>query len=338
MKKVFIIILICIFAVRIVYCQNKASVQQLEPLSPNGAPVIAENWKLDSIDITCIKKKFTGLQYSNISSAQNLDIYLPDTGNTAFPVIIAVHGGAFMGGNARMKGDISPVLEGLKLGYAVVSVSYRLSGEATFPRAVNDIKAAIRYVKAHALTYNINPEKIAVWGSSAGGNLVSMIGTTGTIMYLNGDNTNNLEYNSSVQAVVDWFGPCDFLQFDQQFRLSGIKPENGSVLRDDSHESWYIGQNITKDKTFTEKANPESYIPFMDIPSSPYFFIEHGTLDPTVPKEQSIHFAEKLTQKLGKEKVTLVLLHGAKHASAEFRTPENVQLVFQFLDKIFKKS
>jgi acetyl esterase/lipase len=338
MKKICILILIAFFTGSTAYCQHKPSVQQLEPLSTHGAAIIDENWKLDSIDITGIQKKFTGIPYANISPTQTLDIYLPDTGKTAFPVIIAVHGGAFMGGNARMKGDIGPVLEGLKRGYAVVSVSYRLAGEATFPRAVNDIKAAIRYVKAHALQYTINPEKVAVWGSSAGGNLVSMIGTTGTIPYLNGDNTNNLEYSSSVQAVVDWFGPCDFVQFDQQFQLSGTKPENGSVLRDDSHESWYIGQNITKDLSFTEKANPESYIPFIDIPSAPYFFIEHGTLDPTVPKEQSIHFAEMLTQKMGKEKVNLVLLDGAKHASPEFRTAENVLLVFQFLDKILKKS
>ena len=320
----------------VVNAQNANPVPQLEPLTPYGARVVSENWKLDSIDISKIITKFIGVQYGEISKTQTIDIYLPNSGKGPFPVILVVHGGAFMGGNTYMRGDVGPALEGVNRGYAVVSVSYRLAGEATFPRAVNDVKAAIRFVKANAKKYSINPDKVALWGSSAGGNLVAMAGTTGDVNYLDGDNVENLKYSSKVQVVVDWFGPCDFLKFDKYFAESGIKPENGSVLRDDSHESWYIGQNVTKDTVFTEKANPETYISTMDVKTAPYFFIEHGVIDPTVPAQQSISLAHKLEAKLDADKVTLVLLKDAKHASPEFRTTENVNTVFNFIDKILK--
>ncbi len=106
--------------------------------------------------------------------------------------------------------DVQSMLEGINHGYAVVSVDYRLSKEAIFP-------AAIRFIKANAETYNLNPDKIAVWGDSSGGNLAALAGTSGDDNTLNGDNTENLEYSSTVNAVVDWFGPMSFLLMDKQF-------------------------------------------------------------------------------------------------------------------------
>jgi acetyl esterase/lipase len=264
-----------------------------------------------------------------------MDIYLPDSGKAPYPVIVVVHGGAFSMGNAKMKTDVKPMLEGLKHGYAVISVNYRLSGEACFPRAVNDVKAAVRFIRANAKKYNFNPDKIAAWGGSAGGNLVSMLGSTGNNKTLDGDNTENLQFPSNVQAVVDWFGPCDFTRFDAQFIELGFKEHNSSI-GDDSQESWYIGQNVTKDTVLTMKANPMTYIPTLDINTAPYFFIQHGTLDPVVPITQSINFYNALKAKLGADKVKYEALPGAHHFSPEFSTDQNLQKVISFLDKVLK--
>jgi len=317
------------------YGQKANPFPQLTPIRAGGSNAEKPDWKIDTVNSSSIHRKYLSVAYGNISATQTLDIYLPDKGNGPFPVIIVIHGGAFAMGHSRMLTDVGPMMGSLQRGYAIVSVNYRLSGEALFPAAVNDVKAAVRFVKAHAPEYHLNPFKIAAWGGSAGGNMVAMIGTTGQVNDLDGENTENLQYTSTVQAVVDWFGPCDFLKFDEQFKASGFTEYNSSV-RANSSESYYIGQHVAKDTAFTELANPETYIPVMEPKTAPYFFIQHGTLDPVVPMQQSIHFAQCLKTKLGSNKVTVALIPGAHHFSPEFSSPENLNKVFAFLDAILK--
>jgi acetyl esterase/lipase len=116
-----------------------------------------------------IKRKWLNRQYANQSPTQKLDIYLPDAGNGPFPVIASIHGGAWMIGD---KGDMqnSSMMEGLKHGYAVACINYRLSGEAQFPCQIYDCKAAIRYLRANASAYYLDANRIAAWGSCLGGN------------------------------------------------------------------------------------------------------------------------------------------------------------------------
>ena len=284
-----------------------------------------------SVDTSAIKTKYTDIAYGNISKTQKLDIYLPNEGSGPFPVIVAIHGGAFKMGN-KTGGDVASMIDGVNHGYAVVSVDYRLSDEAIFPAAISDVKAAIRFIKANAKKYNINSDKIAVWGDSAGGNLAALVGTSGDDNTLNGDNKENMGYSSSVQAVVDWFGPLDFLKMDEQFKAAGITPKFGNTSSDTSPESAYIGGNITKNVEQTKKANPENYITSKDA----YFFIQHGSADQNVPTQQSINFYEKLKTVLGKDKVTLTILEGAAHGGAQFESKENITKVYKFLDNILK--
>lgn len=245
--------------------------------------------------------------------------------------MIAIHGGGFLTGD-RKGGDVAPMVEATNYGYAVVSVDYRLSNEAVFPAAISDVKAAIRFIKAKAEKYDLNPDKIAVWGGSAGGHLTALVGTTGDDEILNGDNKENLEYRSAVNAVVDWFGPIDFLSMDSQYETSGVKRLSGQTGTDDSAETKYIGGNIIKNITQTQKANATNYI----TPSDPPFFIQHGSVDSLVPTQQSINFAEALTKVLGGDKVTLEIIQGADHGTSEFNTKENIEKVITFLDKYLK--
>lgn len=276
-----------------------------------------------------IKPNWSDLPYASVSAAQKLDIYLPNEAKGPFPVIISIHGGGFALGDKASE-EIKPALEGLKRGYAVVAVNYRLSGEAIFPAQINDVKAAIRFVKANATKYNLNSAKIALWGGSAGGNLAALAGTASEIKELQDLQLGNPTQTETVQAVVDWFGPINFLTMDAQFQQSGLAGQNHNAA--DSFESKLLGKQITLVPDLVAKANPETYITADDPP----FFIQHGTQDKLVPVQQSTEFAAKLEKRLGKEKVTIELLEGAGHGDQMFVTAANVNKVLDFLDKFLK--
>ena len=264
-----------------------------------------------------IKNKILDVAYANKSEAQKLDIYLPEVGDGPFPVIVQIHGGAFRMGD---KGDaqVNASLEGLTHGYAVVSINYRLSGEAIFPAQIQDVKAAIRFLRANAKKYKLNPDKIATWGGSAGGHLAAMAGTTGDVKEFDDASLGNVNESSKVQAVVDWFGPIEFNQMDPQFRASG----KGKTDHDEANspESELVGKQITNAPELVKRASPATYISKNDPP----FFIQHGTEDPLVPVEQSKNFYSELIKVLDKDKVSLILLEGAGHGGPQFGTAENL--------------
>lgn len=279
-----------------------------------------------------ITRKMFDLPYATISPTQKLDIYWPADGNGPFPVIMSLHGGAFMGGDKR---DIQlmPMLEATKRGYAVVSINYRMSGEATFPALVQDVKAAIRWVRAQAKPYLFDPERIATWGGSAGGYLSLMAGVSAGILELEDLALGNASQPCHVQAVVDWFGPTDFLLMDAQLAESGMAPNSEQAHSgSDSPESLLLGQKITEVPDLVRIANPETYI----HPGLPPFFIQHGDHDSTVPHQQSVNMAAKLTAVLSPEKVRLELLAGATHGGLAFETPQNIQKVLDFLDQALR--
>ena len=138
---------------------------------------------------------------------QKLDLYLPPGGGAKRPLIVYVHGGAFM------FGDKSSGLMPMRLltkGYAIASLDYRLSGDALFPAQIQDCKAAVRWLRAHAAQYRLDPARFVAWGESAGANLAALLGTAGQTRTF--DVGANLRYSSAVRAVVDYYGPTDFLQ------------------------------------------------------------------------------------------------------------------------------
>lgn len=279
-----------------------------------------------------IKLKYLDIPYAQISPAQKLDIYLPDESLEPFPVIVAIHGGAFMGCD---KADLQviPMLEGLKRGYAVVSLNYRLSWQAKFPALVEDAKAAIRWLRGNAQQYQLDPRRIAAWGGSAGGYLSTMLGTSAGVPELEDLSLGHPEQPCHVQAVVAWYGPTNFLKMDEQLAASGMMPPPGFRHSEpNSPESLLLGQTITEIPDKVKAANPETYI----RPGAPPFLLQHGTKDMTVPAMQSIEFAAKLQQVLGKENVILDLLEGAEHADPSFETAENVKKVLDFLDRSLK--
>jgi acetyl esterase/lipase len=251
---------------------------------------------------------------ANGHERQKLDLFLPPGATNPLPLIIWVHGGAWRAGSK----ENCPALRYLERGYAVASINYRLSQHAIFPAQLEDCKAAARWLRAHAKEHKLDPDRFAAWGSSAGGHLVALLGTSGDVKGFEvGD---NLEFSSRVQAVVDFFGPTDFTQM-RKFSLPNAPFDHDSA---DSPESRLIGGDIQQNKDKAARANPINYVSKDDPP----FLIMHGDKDNLVPYQQSEMLRDAL-QKTGVP-VTLKIVEGAGHG---FGGRDIDAQVSEFLDK-----
>lgn len=254
-----------------------------------------------------------------------LDLYLPSGDNPA-PLIIYVHGGAWTGGTRKGTRGVERFAE---RGYAVASIEYRLSyipedvepafwipesndvngPRGQFPDHIVDVKAAIRWLRAHADEYNLDPERFAIWGSSAGAHLATLAGTMGDIHQVEGsiydvNPTVYPEESGRLQAVVGWYAGTNLQVMDEQLGELGLfKHEEPN-----SPESLLVGGDINKNALKVRRANPLTYVDFND----PSFLLMHGRRDPIVPYEQS----EILLEALGRACVEsrLYVLDPLSHA------------------------
>jgi acetyl esterase/lipase len=250
---------------------------------------------------------------------QTLDLILPRTPKSGkpLPVIVNIHGGAFRSGDKSMGvREVAGLVEGGE--YAGASINYRLSGEATWPAQIHDCKAAIRWVRANAAKYGLDPDRIGVIGASAGGHLAAMLGTGGGVAALEGDVGPHMGVSSKVSCVVDQFGPSDLLAM-------GDYPSRIDHNASDSPESALIGGALPEHKDAARAASPITYVTRDDPP----FLVFHGTEDPLVPFNQSERLAEAL--KSAGVPCTFVKVVEAGHGG--FRTPEVGRRIRQFFDK-----
>jgi acetyl esterase/lipase len=214
-------------------------------------------------------------------------------------------------------------------GYAVASVEYRFSQKAIFPAQIQDCQAAIRFLRANAKKYNIDPQRVGVGGDSAGGHLVALLGTSGgakAFPMIGG----NEEQSDRVQAVCDFYGPADFnTVIDQAAADKNAKNIFKWNTKDDPY-SGLIGGGLGEDKAKGDAVSPVHYVSKDDAP----VLILHGTHDTLVPFAQSEELAEAL-RKAGVE-VTLQPFPGAGHGGAAFGLPAARGLVRAFFDKHLK--
>jgi len=265
----------------------------------------------------------TNLQYvADANVRHRLDLYVSNGATAPIPVIIWIHGGGWQNGDKSLNPN-GHQLRYARNGYAVASINYRLSGEAIFPAQIYDCKAAIRWLRANAAQYNLDVTRFGVWGSSAGGHLAALVGTSNDVADLEGTVGGNLQYSSRVQAVVDWYGPTDFLQMDVQ-----TKSQPGCFMGNhdaaNSPESLLIGCQIQTCPQAVQRANPMTYVSMDDPP----FFIEHGSADCTVPTGQSQIF-QNLLQANGHDSV-FTTIQGEGHGGPLFTTESNMLLVDAF--------
>ncbi|MBC8002391.1 MAG: alpha/beta hydrolase, partial [Opitutaceae bacterium] len=212
-----------------------------------------------------------------------LDLYLPEKPVGKLPIIVWIHGGSWKSGSK----DFCPIAFMAQKGLAIVSLNYRLSTVAAYPAQLHDCKGTLRWLRAHAAEYQLDPDRIGIFGASAGGHLAALLATTGDAKDLEGDVGGNLEFSSRVEAVCAFYPPTDLnkLVTNPKWRKSP-----------DSDVGRLLGGPIEENLDKAATANPINYI----TPKTAPIFLLHGDQDTLVPISQSEILYQAL-QKAGVE-------------------------------------
>ncbi|TMA23257.1 MAG: alpha/beta hydrolase [Deltaproteobacteria bacterium] len=286
-----------------------------------------------------------------------LDLYLPaetvERPAEGFPLVVYIHGGGWMGGDARRSGafvDFPGVLASLAArGYAVASVEYRLSGEAHFPAPIQDVKAAIRWLRSQASTYGIDPKRAITWGVSAGGHLAALAAVSCNAKALapaqtmksgapdtRADNVSSSNVSDCIQGGVSWYGVFDLSTIAAQAR------KDKAMSRDvpDAPEWRLLGCFANKcKKSSIASASPVAYVDASDPP----LLLIAGDADTTVPYHQTLDMAEKL-RSAGVPYEVMVLPginHGFVGKTPEATREANLRALdatFRFIDRVLKRA
>lgn len=269
---------------------------------------------------------FKNINYAGDNlEAHNLDIYLPKTDKPAHNVIIIIYGSAWFSNNAKDMAFMSIGKPLLDAGFAVVSINHRSSSDAKFPAQINDVKGAIRFIRANAQKYKLDTRFIGITGFSSGGHLASMAGVTNdmktrtlgsTTIDIEGNVGGNLRQSSNVDAVVDWFGPVDMSRM-----------ENCETPKDEkSPEAALLGCPPRENPELVSLVSPISYV----SDKSPRFLVVHGDADNVVPHCQSVFFSEEL--KKADKLEEFVTVPGGQHGPVTFN-----EQTFKKMTDFFKK-
>lgn len=285
-----------------------------------------ERTNMDNIDTTRYENKHLDIAYGDHVD-QKMDLYLPEKGPGPYPVLIFLHGGAFMFGD-KQDFQVRPFLKGMERGYGVISANYRLATETKYPEPLFDIKAVVAWVKEKGSNHGLDGKRIALVGESAGAYYAVMAAATQNRREFDGSNTSD----TSVQAVVDLYGPTDFTLMKFHFKESGVKPLGLDDLGDLSPEEVLLGGTYEQIFGLFRFSNPVLYVD-EDMPP---ILIQHGKMDGVVPYQQSTILAEAIKKQGGKNEVVLELFDEFEHADPAFETDEKMERIFRFLDNHLK--
>jgi acetyl esterase/lipase len=246
-----------------------------------------------------------------------MHLLLPEKGPTPAPAIVWVFGGGWMRGSKDT--GIPRLFPFVRRGYVGAACDYRLTDETRWPAQIEDVKCAVRYLRAHADELGLDPHRIGAWGPSAGGHLVAMLGVAPDRPELEGRG-GWADQSSRVQAVCDWFGPSDFTTMVDQ-------PSDVDRSGSDYPEARLIGGRIQDNPEKARAASPTA--PFYVTGREPPFLIVHGDADRTVPYQQS----EALYSGIGLADVTFTTVHGAPHGGPLFEHQALLDKVAAFFDR-----
>ncbi|MEZ6060630.1 MAG: alpha/beta hydrolase [Planctomycetaceae bacterium] len=259
------------------------------------------------------------IEYAN-PDGQHLQLNLarPKDGSGPYPAVVCIHGGGFRAGSRE--GFNGLCLELARRGYVAVTVSYRLAPKYQFPAAVHDVKAAVRWMRANADRYHIDPDRIGTTGGSAGGHLAQFLGVTGDVDRFEGDG-GNPEFSSSVSCVVNFYGPSDFTKsYDASVDAAEVLP-------------LFLGGNLQEQRHRHIESSPLYWV----TPDAAPTLCIHGTNDSYVAHEQAVWLVDRL--KAADVDATLMTIeggdHGFRQSSPEVKADiENARL--EFFDRYLK--
>jgi acetyl esterase/lipase len=243
-----------------------------------------------------------------------LDLFLPEDAQHP-PLVVFIHGGGWR--NNSYKSCRTTWLT--EHGFAVASIGYRLTDKAIFPAQIHDCKAAVRWLRAHADEYPYDASRIGVAGTSAGGHLSLLMGVTSGNEVFEGEVGGNLDQSSRVDAVVDYFGPSDFLMRSKNQPSKTEQP--GSPVR------LLLGGPASEKTDLARMASPA----FQVTDQAPPLLIIHGDKDSTVRLAQSERMVD--AYRVHKRDVTLEVVAGAGHGGGEHFNPARRKSVADFFDK-----
>ncbi len=291
------------------------------------------------------------LVYADVSDSDYVNLYMPaEAGEETPPLLILVHGGGFSANDATAEQARYMYEYFREHGYACASVNYRLSGEATYPAAILDVKAAIRYLRANADVYGYDPDRFVIWGESAGAYLATMAALT------NDDEYNDLPFigeedasgtSASVTALAEYYGPMEFYNMDAEFKELGLPTfirrligtsSDGTTDAADSQESKWMGEAIgSLSDEMKAEISPVTYLKEnQDELKDMKIYIRHGSFDITIPYLQSQDIiAGNAAEVLGEDQVNFKLLTTLQHADNRFYTEKNMQELETFLNELW---
>lgn len=257
----------------------------------------------------------TAIEYANPDSQHLLlDMARPAEGSGPFPAVLCIHGGGFRAG--KREGWDAMCKQLAARGYVAVTITYRLAPKYPFPAAVEDSKAAVRWVRANAAKYHVDPNRIGVLGDSAGGHLAQFLAVTNNVHDFDGDQ--NPGPSSSVQAAAAFYGPCDFtLSYGKSVDAAEVLP-------------LFLGGNLEQQRRRHILASPLYWV----TPDAPPILLLHGTEDKYVNYEQAILMRDRL--KAAEVEVELLTLQGAGHGFKGEDQKRAYAATFEFLDKHLK--
>ena len=258
-------------------------------------------------------KKIADIEFAKAGEKSlKLDLYLPENASEKVPLIVWIHGGGWRGGSKKNTEGLWLV----KHGFAIASISYRLSHEAKWPAQIDDCRAAVRYLRSNADKYGFDGNKIAVWGESAGGLLAGYLGTKSVPK---GENV-----SSEVQAVINWYGPSDLMTLPENI----VSEKRTDKMVANSNASRLFGKDI---RDAVDLAN--SISPLWNVSkNNPPFLIMQGDQDPYVVPDQSVRLHKK--QKEVGAPSELYMIKGAGHGGKLFHTEEANSVILTFLNKV----
>ena len=258
-----------------------------------------------------------GIEYTNPDNQHlQLNLARPKKGEGPFPAVICIHGGGFRAG--KRDGYDNLCVRLAERGFVAATISYRLAPKYQFPAAVHDTKAAVRWMRANAKNYNVDPSRIGVTGGSAGGHLAQFLGVTSNVPQFEGTG-GNPEQSSAVTCVVNVYGPSDF-----------TKSYGKSV---DAHEvlPLWFGGNLEEKRALHIQGSPLYWV----TPNAAPTLCIHGTEDKYVGHEQAVWLVDKL--KAAAVEADLLTLEGAGHGFKGADAEKAEKARFEYFDKKLKK-
>ena len=251
---------------------------------------------------------------------QKMDIYYPnDRKKDSYPVVILVHGGGFTHCDKR-DWHLYPGFFALERGFVLASVNYRLAPEVSYPALTEDLKSAIVFLRSNAEKFDLDPDNIFLYGTSAGGNMVSLVGLEG-----NASKGSGRDFHVNAVAAL-----CPAINFPRWLKrvpwYLKLLPEVRRTIRG------YLGGNPTRNPELAIRASADTRI----TGDWPAFYIQHGDQDPLIPVEQAVDFARALRDQgaLGEKDLVLDVLKGAAHAGGgpDFLEPEHILPILGFFE------